>query len=77
MVKKLYLITALFVPCLAYAADPSASLSVQVVPPQSGPTIPTQAAAQGYTTLALNADFTQGISAYLLRKRCFSRGARL
>lgn len=63
MIKKLFLVAALLVARLASAADPSASLSVQVVPPEAGPTIPTQAAAQGYTTLALNADFTQGVKA--------------
>jgi hypothetical protein len=59
-VTKSGLLTAtLVIPCLAQGADPSANLSVQVVPPGSGPTVPSQAAAAGFTTLALNSDFTQ------------------
>jgi len=58
--KTLFLVAALLVACDVYAADPGASLSVEVVPPGSGPTIPSQAAAHGYTTLVLDADFTRG-----------------
>jgi hypothetical protein len=59
MIRKLLFVTStLVLPYLAYAADPSASLSVQVVPAESGPTAPAGAQAAGYTTLALNSDFT-------------------
>ena len=61
LITPLLFAAALFLPSLAHGADPSANLSVQVVPPGSGPTLPPQAAAQGFTTLALNADFSQGI----------------
>jgi hypothetical protein len=54
--KKLFFAAALLVPCLAYGA--SANLSIEVVPPGSA-TAPPQAAAVGFTTLALGNDFTQ------------------
>jgi hypothetical protein len=57
MIKKLFFITALLVPGLAYAGSPSADLSVQVVPAESNPAAPTPAAAAGFTTLAANFDF--------------------
>jgi hypothetical protein len=60
MIKKLTFIALALVPCLAYGADPTADLSVRVVPPGSGPDAPAQAVAQGYTRLMLNADFTTG-----------------
>jgi hypothetical protein len=61
LITQLLFAAALFLPSLAHGADPSANFSVQVVPPGSGPTVPPQAAAQGYTALALNADFSKGI----------------
>jgi len=56
--------TTLLLPCLAFGGNPSADLSVQVVPltpPGSGGPAkpPGPAAALGFTTLALNSDFTQ------------------
>jgi hypothetical protein len=68
MIKALFFTAALLVPSLAYSANPSGDLSVQVVPPSSngiacdiGPnykgTIPNPAAAMGFTT-CLNFDFT-------------------
>lgn len=59
MIKKLF-VAALLVPGLAYGANPSADLSVQIVPAGSpAPAVPAQAAAAGFTTQVLNADFTQ------------------
>src|SRR6187200_3041948 len=49
----------LSVPWLAYGANPTADLSVQIVPAGSAPTVPDPAQAAGFTTLSLNADFTQ------------------
>ena len=57
--KFLFVTSTLLLPYLAYAADPSAPLSVQVVPAGSSPMAPTGAQAAGFTTLALNSDFTQ------------------
>ncbi len=57
MIKGLFFTAALLVPSLAYAGNPSASLSVQVVP--AGLQVPAGAQAAGYTTLAFEADFTQ------------------
>jgi hypothetical protein len=68
MIKGLFFTAALLVPSLAYSANPSANLSVQVVPSSSngiacdiGPnykgTIPGPAVAMGFTT-CLNFDFT-------------------
>ena len=55
--------TTLLLPCLAFGGNPSADLSVQVVtvtpPGNGGPTVPPGAQVAGYTTLALNNDFTQ------------------
>jgi hypothetical protein len=59
MIKKLFFTATLLVPCLAYGIDPSANLSVQVVPPGSTPSVPAGAAAAGFTTQALNSDFTE------------------
>jgi hypothetical protein len=58
MIKKVFFMAALLVPGLAYAGSPSADLSVQVVPAGPNPAVPAPAAAAGFTTLALNADFT-------------------
>jgi hypothetical protein len=70
LMKTLFFAAALLVPGLAYGQNPSADLSVQVVPPGRpsgiacaiGPnytgTIPTDAQTAGFTTCALNSDFT-------------------
>jgi hypothetical protein len=52
MIKKLFFTAALLVPGLAYAGNPSAP------PAASDPTVPAPAAAAGFTTQVLNADFT-------------------
>jgi hypothetical protein len=57
-IKRSLLAAALIWPCIAYGADPSADISVTVVPIGSVPT-PAPAAAAGFTTLALNSDFSQ------------------
>ena len=69
MIKTLFLIGALLVPGLAYAANPSAPFSVQVVDPPNGiacdvgpnytGTIPAPARAAGFTHCVANYDFTQ------------------
>jgi hypothetical protein len=61
-VKMLFLLLVLLAPSLAYAGNPSADLSVQIVPPPppSGPTPPPQAVAAGYTTLYANLDWQNG-----------------
>jgi hypothetical protein len=69
MMKKLIFTMALLVPSLAYGGNPSADLSVQVVPAGSNPiacdigpnytgSIPAGAQAAGFTHCAINADFT-------------------
>src|ERR1700755_432534 len=58
MIKRLFLLAALLAPQLAYGANPSANLSVQIVPSVSTPAVPAAAAAAGFTTLAANYDFT-------------------
>ena len=58
MIKGLFFTAALLMPSLAYAGNPSANLSVQVVP--AGVQVaPAGAQAAGYTTLAFHSDFTQ------------------
>jgi hypothetical protein len=58
MIKGLFFTAALLMPSLAYAGNPSANLSVQVVP--AGMQVaPAGAQAAGYTTLAFHSDFTQ------------------
>ena len=57
MIKKLFFMAALLAPGLAYGGNPSANLSVQIVP--SGPAVPAAAQAAGFTTLAANYDFSQ------------------
>lgn len=52
---------------LAYAGNPSATLTVRIVPPTGGPTggpaVPPPAQASGLTTLAYNADFSSPVYA--------------
>jgi hypothetical protein len=72
MIKKLMFMTALLVPGFAYGQNPSALLTVQVVPssgsiacgigPNYNGSIPVGAQAAGFTTCAANYDFTS--SAY-------------
>lgn len=59
MIKKLFFTAALLVPSLAYAGTPSATLPGQIASAGSDPAVPAGAAAAGFTTLALNADFSQ------------------
>lgn len=70
MIKKLLFTAALLSPGIAYAQNPSADLSVQVVPAGSGPiacdigpaytgSIPRVAQAAGFTKCAANYDFAQ------------------
>jgi hypothetical protein len=59
LTKKLLFTAALLVPGLAYSANPTANLTVQVAPAGSGLAVPTEAAAAGFTTLAANFDFSQ------------------
>jgi hypothetical protein len=61
MIKTLFFLAALLAPGLAFGGNPSADLSVQVVPagsdlPPSGLTPPPGAVAAGYTTLAWEFD---------------------
>jgi hypothetical protein len=56
MIKNLLVAMALLAPALALAANPTADLSVQIV--ATGSTVPAPAQAAGFTTLALNADFS-------------------
>jgi hypothetical protein len=60
MIKKLLLTAALLAPALAYCqlGVPLNPLP-PVAPPAQDPTVPAPAAAAGFTTLALNADFSQ------------------
>jgi hypothetical protein len=68
MIKQLFFTAALLVPGLAYGANPSADLSVQIVPAggtacdtgTNAPSIPAAAQAAGFTTCALYLDFTKG-----------------
>jgi hypothetical protein len=61
MIRTLFRIATILAPSFACAANPSANLSVQIVPPQSAPTpaVPTAAQNAGFTTLAANFDFSQ------------------
>jgi hypothetical protein len=68
MIKKLFFLAALLAPGLAYAANPSADLSVQVVPAgktttstQCPSTAPAEAQKAGFTTMVLCEDFTQAL----------------
>lgn len=61
MIKRLFFMAALLAPGLTYGANPSVNLSLQIVPAATIPapgSIPAPAAAAGFTTQALNADFT-------------------
>src|SRR5712671_1773582 len=60
MIKKLLFMIALLAPGLAYGVDPSADLSVRIVPPGSPPAVPAPAAAAGFTNPVVQADFTTG-----------------
>ena len=67
MIKKLSFLAALLAPGLAFGANPSADLSVQIVPAgtttstQCPSVAPAEAQAAGFTTMALCNDFTQPI----------------
>jgi hypothetical protein len=68
MIKKLFFIAALLAPGLAYGGNPSADLSVQVVPAASAGSCgaimgqaATDAATAGFNTCALYNDFTTAI----------------
>jgi hypothetical protein len=54
MIKKLFFTAALLVPALAYGADPSANLPIQIVPASA---VPAPAQAAGFTTLIINDNF--------------------
>jgi hypothetical protein len=54
MIKKLFFTAALLVPGLAYGADPSANLPIQIVPAAA---VPAAAQAAGFTTLIINDNF--------------------
>jgi hypothetical protein len=59
MIKQLFFTAVLLAPSIAYAGNPSADLSVQIVPPPPpNPVVPPQAAAAGFTTPVVQADFT-------------------
>jgi hypothetical protein len=60
MIKQLFFTAALLVPGLAYAANPSATLSVQVIPagPNNPPAPPAQAAVANFNTCVICMDFT-------------------
>jgi len=60
MIKKSLSALALLAPCLAYGADPSGSVSVEVVPAGPASSPPVQAQAQGFTTLSFDGDMTKG-----------------
>jgi hypothetical protein len=68
MIKKMFFLTPLLVPGLAYGDNSSANLSVQVVPAgtntsiQCPSTAPAEASAAGYTTMAFCNDFTVPIA---------------
>lgn len=72
MIKKLIFVSAMLVPGLAYGANPSADLAVQITPASDPPnsigcdlgpnytgSIPAAAAQAGFTHCAANYDFTQ------------------
>jgi hypothetical protein len=64
MIKKVFFTAALLVPGLAYAGNPS-NLSMQIVPAESDPAVPAEAAAAGFTTLAADYDFSKPLYATL------------
>ncbi len=60
MIKRLILAAALALSLpLSGESATDADLTIQVVPPTSAPSIPSAASSVGFTTLALNSDFTQ------------------
>jgi hypothetical protein len=59
MVKGLFFMAALLASGLAYGGNPSADLSIQIIPAGSDPPVPAGARAAGFTTLAANYDFSQ------------------
>ena len=63
MIKKLFFSAALLAPGLAYGGNPTADLSVKIVPPTSAAcgTVPADVATVGFTTVALCNDFTTAI----------------
>jgi len=63
MIKKLFFIAALLVPGLAYGGNPSANLTVQIVPAGSSPPVPAEAQAAGFATLAAEYDFSKPLYA--------------
>jgi hypothetical protein len=63
MIKRLLFFVTILLPYVAYGADPSSNLSVDVTPPGSSSTVPAGAATAGFTTLALNSDFSQPMAA--------------
>jgi hypothetical protein len=54
MIKKLFFTAALLVPGLAYGADPSANLPIQIVPASA---VPAAAQAAGFTKLIISDNF--------------------
>jgi hypothetical protein len=73
VIKKLFVLATLLAPCVSYGASPSADLSVQIV--SSTPPVPAVAQAAGFTTLALNSDFSQPL--YAIQSNwldCFPNG---
>jgi hypothetical protein len=54
MIKKLFFTAALLVPGLAYGADPTANLSIQIVPAAA---VPAAAQAAGFNNLIINDNF--------------------
>jgi hypothetical protein len=58
MRHKLFFGAALLVPALAYCGNTSVDLSVEILPASLAPEVPAGAKAAGFTTLALNSDFT-------------------
>ena len=74
MIKALFFTAALLAPGLACGANPSADLSVQIVPAGSTPAVPAAAQAAGFTTLAYDADFSQPF--YATQSNWLDCGAR-
>src|SRR5438132_7216373 len=59
MIRRLFFMAALLAPGLTYGADPSAPLSVQVVPPGVAPPVPAAAQTAGFAALAFDGDFSK------------------
>jgi len=62
MIARLLMLVTLLLPCVVYSADPTADLSVNVVPHGSAPPTPPAAAAAGYGTLAFDGDMAKGFN---------------